>query len=139
MTQQNWLWVGIGGGLGALARDALSLLGQYHRFPLNFFVINVSGSFLIGIVMALSAELGILEDHWRLFWGVGFLGGFTTFSTFMLGAHRLWSVTPALSLAYLLATLFLGLMGAYLGLISTRQWVNMRLSRHEPEEMEQED
>ncbi len=139
MMWQNLLRVGIGGGLGALARNALSPLGAYHRFPVNFFVINISGSFFIGVIMALSAEMGILEDRWRLFWGVGFLGGFTTFSTFMLGVHRLWFVSPLLALAYLFSTLFTGLITAYLGLILTRQGVNVRLSRHQSEEMESED
>lgn len=136
VIRQNWLWIGIGGGLGALTRNAVSLLGNYHHFPVNFFVINVSGSFFIGMVMALSAEMGILQDRWRLFWGVGFLGGFTTFSTFMLGVHKLWLGNPRLALVYLFSTLFTGLFSAYLGLILTRQWVNVRLGRHQSDEME---
>ncbi|WP_053959850.1 CrcB family protein [Sulfobacillus thermosulfidooxidans] len=64
---KNWIWVGLGGGLGALARTGLEPIGTYHQLPVNFFLINVLGSFFIGIIMALSAELGVLANQWRLF------------------------------------------------------------------------
>jgi CrcB protein len=50
-------------------------------FPWGTFVVNISGAFLLGIVMALSVERGVLPPAWRLFLGVGILGGYTTFST----------------------------------------------------------
>lgn len=69
--------IGLGGGLGALVRYMIgSYIGKRGNFPLATFLINVIGSFLLGV---LSGELsGVLEQ----FICIGFLGGFTTFSTF---------------------------------------------------------
>lgn len=82
---QNVVIVGIGGFLGAIARYALALwIGQKwgRVFPLGTFVINISGSFLIGLVMPLFTERFMINPQWRLFFAVGFLGAYTTFSTF---------------------------------------------------------
>jgi fluoride exporter len=71
---------GIGGGL----RYAVGLwLAQRWgaSFPWHTFFINISGAFLLGIVMALSTQRGLIAPEWRLFLGVGVLGGYTTFST----------------------------------------------------------
>lgn len=82
---QNVLIVGIGGFFGAIARYALALwIGQKwgRVFPLGTFVINISGSFLIGLIMPLFTERFMVNPQWRLFFAVGFLGAYTTFSTF---------------------------------------------------------
>ena len=74
----------IGGGLGAAFRHGVNLLSARlfgTVFPWHTFIINISGAFLLGLVMALSAERGVLSNEWRLFLGVGVLGGYTTFST----------------------------------------------------------
>jgi len=52
------------------------------RFPYGTFLINVSGSFLIGFVMALLTEKTYLSPNWRYLIPIGFIGGYTTFSTF---------------------------------------------------------
>ncbi|OLZ09943.1 fluoride efflux transporter FluC [Sulfobacillus thermosulfidooxidans] len=135
---KNWIWVGVGGGLGALARTALEQVGTYHHLPLNFFLINVLGSFFIGMIMALSAEWGVLANQWRLFWGVGVLGGFTTFSTFMLGVHTLWQDTKGLAVLYLTGTLIAGLAAAFGGLVVIREVARMAASRTQLEETEDE-
>ncbi len=82
---QNYLIIGLGGFLGAVTRYAVSLwIGQRwgRSFPLGTFFINVSGSFLIALVMSLSIERLMISPQWRLFLAVGFLGAYTTFSTF---------------------------------------------------------
>lgn len=82
---QNYLIIGVGGFLGAVTRYAVSLwIGQRwgRIFPLGTFFINVSGSFLIALVMCLSTERLMINPQWRLFLAVGFLGAYTTFSTF---------------------------------------------------------
>lgn len=79
------LLVGIGGFTGAVARYVIALwIGQRwgRSFPLGTFVINVSGSFLIGLLMTLMAEKFTVDPQWRLLLVVGFLGAYTTFSTF---------------------------------------------------------
>jgi CrcB protein len=81
----NVVIIGIGGALGALTRYGIALwVGQRwgRSFPLGTFVINVSGSFLIGLLMTLLAERFTVNPQWRLLLVVGFLGAYTTFSTF---------------------------------------------------------
>ena len=79
-----YLLVFIGGGAGALARyvAASAIMERFAgRFPLGTFVINVSGSFLIGLLMTLLTERYKLDPRWRYALVVGFLGGYTTFSS----------------------------------------------------------
>ncbi len=81
----NYLIVGAGGFVGAITRYMLAVwIGQRwgRSFPLGTFVINVTGSFLIGLLMTLMAERIIENPQWRLLLVVGFLGAYTTFSTF---------------------------------------------------------
>ena len=81
----NFLTIGIGGFLGAIARYGVAVwIGrQWGRsFPLGSFVVNVSGSFLIGLLMSLFTERFMVNPQWRLLFVVGFLGAYTTFSTF---------------------------------------------------------
>ena len=82
---RNGIIVGIGGFVGAIVRYALAVwIGQAwgRAFPLGTFVINVSGSFLIGLLMTLYTERYSFDPAWRLLFVVGFLGAYTTFSTF---------------------------------------------------------
>ncbi len=71
---------GIGGGLRyMLSWWTVERWGG--SFPWGTFIVNISGAFLLGIVMAVSAERALIPPVWRLFLGVGILGGYTTFST----------------------------------------------------------
>jgi fluoride exporter len=84
-TMVNIFIIGIGGFLGAISRYGVALwIGQRwgRNFPLGTFVINVSGSFLIGLLMSLFTERFMVNPQWRLMLVVGFLGAYTTFSTF---------------------------------------------------------
>ncbi len=63
--------------------------GGGRSFPLGTFVINVSGSFLIGFLMTLMAERFVENPQWRLLLVVGGLGGYTTFSTFQYETGKL--------------------------------------------------
>jgi CrcB protein len=81
----KYLVIGAGGFAGAIARFVVAtMIGQRwgRSFPLGTFAINVSGSFLIGLLMYLLTEKFMVNPQWRLFLVVGFLGAYTTFSTF---------------------------------------------------------
>ena len=81
----NYLIIGVGGFLGAISRYIVALwIGQRwgRIFPLGTFFINVSGCFLISLLMSLFTEKFMVNPQWRLFLVVGFLGAYTTFSTF---------------------------------------------------------
>jgi CrcB protein len=81
----KYLMVGIGGFIGAIARF---WLGDYiggrmgTRFPYGTFVINISGSFLIGLILTVLTTKAHLSPNWRYLVPVGFIGAYTTFSTF---------------------------------------------------------
>ncbi len=85
------LLIALGAALGANLRYAVSV-GAAQRwgaaFPFGTLVINVSGSVLIGMVMALAARTG-LTAPWRLLLVTGFLGGYTTFSSFTWETYQL--------------------------------------------------
>jgi fluoride exporter len=81
----RYLLVGTGGFAGAIARywvNAMVTQRMGLRFPYGTFLINVSGCFLIGFFMYLLAERGVLNPPWLYVIVVGFIGAYTTFSTF---------------------------------------------------------
>lgn len=122
-----YLLVGAGSFVGGNARYILGrLLGGMvdARFPLATFLINVGGSFVLGLIWGLLAQRAIPHaDSLRLTLGVGLCGGFTTFSTFELETHALledglW-LTAA---ANVLLSLFAGLLAVRLGLVAAKAW-----------------
>lgn len=113
------LWVGLGGGLGAMARHAVALgLGAPApgRFPWATLVVNVSGCLAIGLLAAAWARAAVPEPT-RLFLATGLLGGFTTFSAFGLESLALLRRgDPGLAALYVAASVLLGLGAVWLGL-----------------------
>jgi CrcB protein len=116
--------VAIGGAIGATLRWAIGswIVGRWgSSFPWHTMAINVAGAFLIGILMALSLEKGILAGDWRLFLGTGVFGGFTTFSTLSyesmdLIGKGLWGP----GLANMFGSAVAGLVAVWLGLVLGR-------------------
>jgi CrcB protein len=81
----KYLLVVMGGGIGSLARylAGTAIMARYGgRFPLGTLAINVTGSFLIGLLMTYFTERFAPSTNWRPLLVVGFLGGYTTFSSF---------------------------------------------------------
>jgi CrcB protein len=123
-----YVLVAVGGSLGAIARFVLArwvgLLVE-TRFPLGTFVINISGSFLLGIVGTLVAEKVFPDsDAVRLALGVGFLGAFTTFSTFEYETHALFEDGSWLSATTnMFVSLFLGLIAVRAGIVAAKAWL----------------
>src|SRR5215216_3095173 len=82
---QSLFIVFFGGGLGSVVRYSLSrwINTMHHQaFPWGTLVVNVSACFLLGIVVGLADHKQLFNASTRLFWAVGFCGGFSTFSTF---------------------------------------------------------
>jgi fluoride exporter len=93
------LLAGLGGFIGSAARYALGL-ALLHRptlltFPLATLLVNVTGSFLIGLLAGSGATRSWLVDDVRVFLLVGILGGFTTFSSFSYDTLDLWRESGA--------------------------------------------
>lgn len=122
----RYLVVLAGAGLGGLARYVAGtwIMSKYGgRFPLGTFVINITGSFLIGVLMTLLAERLQPHPNWRLFLVVGILGGYTTFSSFEYETYQ--AVRDGerwMGLIYVTGSVLLGYAGVWLGaLISARR------------------
>jgi len=123
-----YLLVGLGGFIGANARFVVArLVGAAFetRFPLGTFVINVSGSFLLGVlgtIIALKVMSG--SEAMRLALGVGFLGAFTTFSTFEFETHALLEDGSwLLATTNMFASLFVGLVAVRAGIVVAKAWL----------------
>ena len=123
-----YLLVGVGGFVGANARYVVARgLGAAFdtSFPLGTFVINVSGSLLLGILGAVLAQkLTPHSEAMRLALGVGFLGGFTTFSTFEFETHALLADGSwLLAATNVVASVFVGLLAVRAGIVLARAWL----------------
>lgn len=117
----KYLVVLTGAGLGGLARYVAGtwIMEKYGgRFPLGTFVINVTGSFLIGVLMTLLTERWQPHPNWRLFLVVGVLGGYTTFSSFEYETYQaVRDGAQWIGLLYVLGSVILGYFGVWLGAV----------------------
>ena len=110
----------LGGGVGALLGFLIS--EQTDRlflssFPFGTIVVNVLGAFLMGLVVSYFADKVNVSQNIKMFLTIGFLGGFTTFSTFNLDFYQLYSNGEILaSLLYLFVTFTFTVIAFYLGL-----------------------
>jgi CrcB protein len=112
----SWLWVGIGGALGSLARYGAYRLwpASPGGWPVPTFTVNLLGSFAIGLIYMYVAARGASADNARLFWMTGVLGGFTTYSAFALESALLGFT--AIGALYIAATVTGCLLAAVAGL-----------------------
>lgn len=123
----NIALVFLGGGIGSVGRFmASAMLAERFgtAFPFATLMVNCSGSFCIGVVVALAGDrVGALSDEWRFFLAVGFCGGFTTFSTFSLETLALMQSGRIISaLAYSLASVLFCVIGTGAGLGLVYWW-----------------
>lgn len=118
------LTVAFGGAAGAVARYWLGELisSKYPlRFPIGTFVINVSGSFVIGLFLTLASERMAISPNLRLLVSIGFVGAFTTFSTFEFETFKLIEAGSFLSAAgNVILSLAAGFAAVWLGVVTAR-------------------
>lgn len=117
----QYLLVALGGATGALGRYGVSRLSQNFsltaHWPLATLSVNLLGSTLMGIVFVLITEKSALHADWRHILMVGFLGAFTTFSTFSLEAVAMLEAGKALlALSYVLVSVVSCISGCWLGI-----------------------
>lgn len=117
-----WL-IGFGGAVGAAVRFLLSDMinkrwtQKLHRFPLGTWVINISGSFLLGVMAKLHVAHSIEDWVWYIV-GVGFCGAYTTFSTFGFETIRLMEEHRInIAILYVLSSVVVGILSASIGFI----------------------
>ena len=122
----GYLVVFLGGGLGAAMRHGINLavarmLGT--AFPYGTLLINITGSFIMGLVAAYFAFKGDASQHWRLFLTTGILGGYTTFSAFSLDVALLYERGEfGMAALYVIASVVLSIVGLFAGLALVRNF-----------------
>jgi fluoride exporter len=113
------LSVAAGGALGAVARYLINispLARLFEKFPFPTFFINITGSFLIGFLLILLTDKLEVNDNLRMAIIVGFLGAFTTFSTFEMEIYGLVQERQlVMALVYLLLSVIVGFIGVVAG------------------------
>ncbi|NJP88579.1 CrcB family protein [Nonomuraea sp. FMUSA5-5] len=121
--------IAAGGALGALARHAAqtALPVEAGGFPWATFLVNVSGCLLIGVLMVTITEVRRAHRLVRPFLGVGVLGGYTTFSTYVVDVQRAVAAgAPVTGLVYLAATMLAALAAVAAGMWLTRRVAGVR-------------
>ena len=120
----KYLLVGIGGCLGSILRFWLgSYIGSKMgtRFPYGTFVVNITGSFLVGLVFAWLTVRTSWSPNWRYLIPIGFIGGYTTFSSFEYETLRtIQDGQIGLGLLYVAASVVVGFVAVWGGMIAGR-------------------
>jgi len=123
----NYLLVFIGGGLGSALRHTVNVICPKlfgAHFPYHTFIINITGSTVMGLIAGYLAFKGDAGQSWRLFVMTGILGGYTTFSAFSLDAAVLYERGEiGLAAFYVLGSVILSILGLFAGLALIRSLV----------------
>jgi len=117
------LAIALGGMLGTPARYAVGRVVHVapDSFPWSTFLVNISGSLVLGVVLTLIIERWPPSRYLRSFAAIGFLGAYTTFSTYMVETDLLLKDgQPGVALAYVLGSLVVGLAAVYAGIVIGR-------------------
>lgn len=119
-------FIAVGGAAGSLARWGLgkALPHTTHAFATGTLLVNLLGSLLLGILMALVLDVWSHTRYLRPLVGTGLIGGFTTFSTFTLDARSEAVHSFPVATAYVLASVAGGLLAVLIGLVTTRALID---------------
>ena len=115
----SYLLVFIGGGLGSCLRHAVNVICPRFlgtNFPYHTFIINITGSTIMGLVAGYLAFKGDATQSWRLFLMTGILGGYTTFSAYSLDSAVLYERGEiGLAALYVVGSVVLSILGLFAG------------------------
>ena len=112
----NFVYVALGGALGAVARYTISMIPVRSQFPVLTLITNILGAILIGFIVGITDKKGDTSPNTVLFWKTGVCGGFTTFSTFSLEAYNLFeNKSYALGGVYVALSVCCCIFGVFLG------------------------
>jgi CrcB protein len=121
---RTFLLIGIGGMIGSILRYSVYLLmlrGSIFPLPWGTFAVNVTGSFLIGLIIGWTDKAGIGSQEWRLFLATGLCGGFTTFSALSLeSVNMLKAGNLSWAFLYITGSVLFGIGATFLGLMFSR-------------------
>ncbi len=124
----KFLWIGLGGFLGANARyltQSWAAVKWDGQFPYGTMIANISGSFLLAFFMTLTLERFTVSPQSRLMIATGFLGGYTTFSSFGYETWRLLESSGWRQAGFnFFGNIFLGATGVFLGVMLAR-WLTL--------------
>ena len=113
---RNILLIGLGGAIGSILRYGTSWVIGPKNFPLATLLVNIAGSFIIGLIMAYCLKNESFSDNWKLFLTTGICGGFTTFSTFSLeNLQVLQNGKFAMAACYTVCSLLIGIVAVWAG------------------------
>ena len=121
----GYILVFIGGGLGSTLRHTINMVSARllgTAFPYHTFIINITGSIVMGLIAGYLALKGGASQPWRLFLMTGILGGYTTFSAFSLDTALLYERGElGLAALYVVGSVVLSILGLFAGLALVRQ------------------
>jgi CrcB protein len=118
------LVIGLGGALGAISRYGVSsIMNQVMGHPsvTGTLIANLTGALALGLLLGFLVERAVAPEFWRSFGAVGFIGAYTTFSTFMFeSADRLDNGEVLFVFSYMAGSIIAGLVLAYGGMVAGR-------------------
>jgi len=124
VTSMGYLVVFVGAGIGGALRHGINIAAARAlgvAFPYGTLAVNITGGFLMGLIVEYLARKGGFSHHWRLFLTTGILGGFTTFSAFSVEVALLYQRgQAALAVGYILASVLLCVGALFVGLFIVR-------------------
>jgi CrcB protein len=123
-AKMNYLLVFIGGGVGSTLRQIVNVVSSRFlgtAFPYHTFIINITGSTIMGLIAGYLAFKGEASQPWRLFLMTGILGGYTTFSAFSLDTALLYERGEiGLAVLYVVGSVVISIVGLFAGLTLIR-------------------
>ncbi|MCB2355932.1 fluoride efflux transporter CrcB [Clostridium estertheticum] len=137
---KKYTFIAIGGMLGAILRYVIKSIHIYHYkevIPINTLLINISGTFLLSLILTIAFEIYEMDSDIRLGIATGFLGAFTTFSTLCKETVNLINQGYYYSsISYIGFSAMFGLAAAYFGVIVAREVVPIFITRNSPSDVD---